>query len=132
MQHGLNKVMIIGQLERDPEMRYTPTGRPVASFSVATVYSWLSSEGVRHQETEWFNVVAWGDLARQCHDGLERGRSVYVEGRLKTRSWEDPTGKRHYRTEIVAKDVVLMDEPAHSAPFAPADDGYPTDDTTEF
>jgi single-strand DNA-binding protein len=110
MRRGLNKVMIIGQLERDPEMRYTPSGRPVTSFSVATTHTWVSSEGVQHQETEWFNVVAWGDLARLCHERLERETWVYIEGRLKTRSWEDGTGKRHFRTEIVARDMLLLDD----------------------
>lgn len=110
MRRGLNKVMIIGQLEREPEMRFTPSGRPVTSFSVATTHEWLSAEGTPHQETEWFNVVAWGDLARRCHDGLEKGKLLYVEGRLKTRSWEDQSGKRHFRTEIVAREVIGLSE----------------------
>lgn len=109
MSRGLNKVMIIGQLERDPEMRYTPSGRPVTSFSVATPHNWVSAEGARHEEMEWFNVVAWGELARICYDRLDKGKRVYVEGRLKTRSWEDSQGKRHFRTEIVAKDMIVLD-----------------------
>jgi len=110
MRRGLNKVMIIGQMERDPEMRYTPSGRPVTSFSVATTHHWTTSEGERHEETEWFNVVAWGALARLCYDHLQKGKQVYIEGRLKTRSWEDDEGKRHFRTEIVAREMLLLDD----------------------
>jgi single-strand DNA-binding protein len=82
----------------------------VTSFSVATTHSWVSSDGAQHEETEWFNVVAWGELARLCRDRLERGKWVYIEGRLKTRSWEDGAGKRHFRTEIVARDILLLDD----------------------
>jgi single-strand DNA-binding protein len=105
---GLNKVMIIGNLEREPELRYTPGGRPVTSFSVATTHNWVTSEGTHNEETEWFNVVAWGELARICHSRLHRDTRVYVEGRLKTRSWEDGGGKRHFRTEIVARDIIVL------------------------
>lgn len=107
---GLNKVMIIGRMERDPEMRYTPSGRPVTSFSIASTHNWTSSEGERHEETEWFNVVAWGPLAKICYDHLQKGKQVYLEGRLKTRSWEDSEGKRHFRTEIVAKEMIVLGE----------------------
>jgi single-strand DNA-binding protein len=107
---GLNKVMIIGQLGRDPEMRYTPSGRPVTSFSVATTRSWTSSEGDRREETEWFNVVAWGNLAEICKQYLHKGQPVYVEGRLQTRGWEDQEGKKHFRTELVANEVIILSE----------------------
>jgi len=107
---GLNKVMIIGQLGRDPEMRYTPSGRPVTSFSVATTRSWTSSEGDRREETEWFNVVAWGNLAEICKQYLRKGQPVYVEGRLQTRGWEDQEGKKHFRTELVANEVIILSE----------------------
>lgn len=123
MGRGLNKVMIIGQLERDPEMRFTPGGRPVTSFSVSTTHHWASSEGTHHEETEWFNVVAWGELARVCHSRLDKGKTVYVEGRLKTRSWEDSQGKRHFRTEIVAKDVMALDDAVGSG-LVSSDDPY--------
>jgi single-strand DNA-binding protein len=127
MLRGLNKVMIIGTLERDPEMRLTPQNRPVTSFSVATTHDWLSSEGAAHQETEWFNVVAWGDLARQCHSRLQKGDMIYVEGRLKTRSWEDPAGKRHYRTEIVAREVLSLNAETHPPhePYRGDEGDYP-------
>lgn len=108
MARGLNKVMIIGQLGRDPEMRYTPNGRPVTSFSVATNRSWTSAEGERREETEWFNVVAWGNLAEICKAHLTKGQQVYVEGRLQTRGWEDEGGKKHFRTEVVANEMILL------------------------
>jgi len=108
MARGLNKVMIIGTLGRDPELRYTPSGRPVASFSVATSRTWTSSDGERREETEWFNVVAWGNLAEICKTHLAKGQQVYVEGRLQTRGWEDENGTRHYRTELVANEMILL------------------------
>ena len=108
MGRGLNKVIIIGVLGRDPEMRYTPSGRPVTSFSVATSRTWVSSEGERREETEWFNVVAWGNLAEICKAHLTKNQQVYVEGRLQTRGWEDETGKKHFRTELVANEMILL------------------------
>jgi single-strand DNA-binding protein len=107
---GLNKVMIIGHLGRDPEMRYTPSGKAVTSFAVETRRDWVTPDGQRHEETEWFNVVAWGSLAEICKQHLSRGQQVYIEGRLQTRGWEDSEGKRHYRTEIVANEMVVLGE----------------------
>jgi single-strand DNA-binding protein len=108
MTRGLNKVMIIGNLGRDPEMRYTPSGKPVTSFSLACSRSWISSDGERREETEWFNVVAWGNLAEICNQHLSKGQQVYVEGRLQTRSWEDNNGQRHFRTEVVANEMIIL------------------------
>ena len=108
MTRGLNKVMIIGRLGRDPEMRYTPNGRPVTAFSVAVNRSWVTGDGDKREETEWFNVVAWGNLAEICKQHLRKGQMVYVEGRLQTRGWEDPEGKKHYRTEIVANEMIIL------------------------
>jgi single-strand DNA-binding protein len=106
MSRGLNKVMSIGNLGRDPEMRYTPSGRPVTSFSVAVSRSWNSPDGERHEETEWFNVVAWGNLAETCKQYLTKGQQVYIEGRLQTRRWEDQEGKKHFSTEVVAEQML--------------------------
>src|SRR5512134_563403 len=108
MSRGLNKVMVIGHLGRDPEMRYTPSGRPVTSFSVVTTRTWTSAEGERHEESEWFNVVAWGNLAEICNQYLTKGQQVYVEGRLQTRGWEDEERKKHYRTELVASEMIVL------------------------
>jgi single-strand DNA-binding protein len=108
MGRGLNKVMIIGNLGRDPEMRYTPSGKPVTSFSLASSRSWVSSDGERREETEWFNVVAWGNLAEICNQHLAKRQQVYIEGRLQTRSWEDGNGQRHFRTEVVANEMIIL------------------------
>jgi len=108
MTRGLNKLMVIGHLGRDPEMRYTPSGRPVTTFSVATSRSWHSADGERHEETEWFNVVAWGNLAEICNQHLHKGQQVYIEGRLQTRRWEDTEGNKHFTTEVVAKEMIML------------------------
>lgn len=108
MSRGLNKVMIIGYLGRDPEMRYTPSGRPVTTFSVATSRSWNTSDGEKHNETEWFNVVAWGNLAEICKQYLTKGQQVYIEGRLQTRRWEDAEGVKHSSIEIVANEMMIL------------------------
>jgi len=108
MGRGLNKVMVIGNMGRDPEMRYTPSGKPVTSFSLASSRSWTTPDGERREETEWFNVVAWGGLAEICNQKLFKSQQVYVEGRLQTRSWEDDNGHRHFRTEVVASDMIIL------------------------
>ncbi len=109
MSRGLNKVMIIGNLGKDPEMRYTPSGKPVTSFSVATSRSWVTTEGERREATEWFNVVTWGNLAEICNQQLHKGTKVYIEGHLQTRSWEDAEGQKHFRTELVANEMIILD-----------------------
>jgi single-strand DNA-binding protein len=108
MSRGLNKVMIIGRLGRDPEMRYTPSGRPVTTFNIATSRTWNTSDGERRTETEWFNIVAWGSLAEICKQYLTKGQQVYVEGRLQSRQWEDQEGVRHSSTEIVASEMIML------------------------
>ncbi|HRT30844.1 MAG TPA: single-stranded DNA-binding protein [Anaerolineae bacterium] len=105
----MNKVLIIGHLGQDPEMRFTASGRPVAAFNVATSRRWTDNDGERQEETEWFHVVAWGGLAELCKKRLHKGSQVYVEGRLQTRSWEGPEGQRFYRTELVAQEMVFLD-----------------------
>lgn len=109
MSRGLNKVMIIGNVGRDPELRYTPNGTPVVNFSVAVDRQWKTPDGDRREATEWFNVVAWRDLAEICDQLLDKGRRVYIEGSLQTRSWEDQNGQRHYRVELVADQMLLLD-----------------------
>ena len=110
MSRGLNKVMIIGRLGRDPEMRYTPSGRPVTTFTVATSRTWNTSEGERRVETEWFNIVAWGNLAEICKQYLTKGQQVYIEGRLQTRNWDDSEGNKHTSVEIVANEMIMLSE----------------------
>lgn len=108
MTRGLNKVMIIGRLGRDPEMRYTPSGRPVTTFSVATSRNWTTSDGEKRVETEWFNIVAWGNLAEICNQYLSKGQQVYVEGRLQTRHWDDQEGNKHTSVEIIANEMIML------------------------
>ena len=121
----LNKCMVIGNLGRDPEMRYTPNGDAVTEFSVASSRQYTTADGERREETEWFNVVTWGRLAETCSQYLSKGRQVYVEGRLETRSWDCDAGgcshtKKHYKTELRAFEVKFLgrrDDQAGS--FAP-------------
>lgn len=108
MRRGLNKVMLIGQLDADPEVRQAPGGSSVASFGLATPRSWVTPQGENQVETEWFSVVAWGSLALFCQTNLAQGRQVYVEGRLHTRRWEDDKGRIHVRTEVVAQELIPL------------------------
>jgi len=111
----LNKVMIIGNVGTDPEMRFTPNGNPVTSFRVATNWVYTTPEGERKQETEWFTVVAWNRLAENCNQFLTKGQRVYAEGRLRTRSWEAQDGQRRSRSEVIANRVLFLDKQAAAA-----------------
>jgi single-strand DNA-binding protein len=122
MARGLNKVLIIGRVGRDPEMRYTPSGRPVTTFSVGTSRTWTTADGERRTETEWFNVVAWSSLAEICKQYLTKDRLVYIEGRLQTRHWEDQEGNKHSATEIVASEMIVLEERRESNQAASAYD----------
>lgn len=106
---GLNKVMIIGNLGKDPEMRYTPSGSPVTNFTVAVNRRWKSRDGEQKDETEWFTVECWDKLAEIANQYLTKGKQVYIEGRLRTHSWEDQqTGEKKYRTNVVASDMRML------------------------
>ena len=110
MAGSLNKVMLIGNVGRDPEMRYLQSGEAVTTFSLATNRRWNGADGQRREETEWHNIVAWGKLAEQCNEFLSKGRTVFVEGRLQTRSWDDQaSGQKRFRTEIVANQMQMLD-----------------------
>ena len=111
---SVNRIIIIGNLGGEPEMRFTPNGRPVTSFSVATNRRYTTSEGERREETEWFTVVTWARLAEQCNQFLSKGKLVYVEGRLRSHSWEGQDGQKRYRNEIVADRVSFLDRQASS------------------
>ncbi len=106
---GLNKVMIIGNVGKEPEMRFTANGAPVTSFSVAVNRIRSGTDGERKEETEWFSVVAWNKLAEICNQFVGKGARIYVEGRLQTRSWDGQDGQKRYRTEIIANDVQFLD-----------------------
>ncbi len=105
---SLNKVMLIGNLGRDPEIRFTPDGSPVASFSIATGEVWTDKNGTRQERTEWHNIVAWNRLADLAKRYLTKGRQVYVEGRIRTREWDDRDGNKRRTTEIIATQMVLL------------------------
>ena len=107
---GLNKIMVIGNLGSDPEMRYTPNGAPVTSFSVATNRTYTTSQGERRDETEWFRIVAWNQLAKTCNRFLKKGSSIYAEGRLRTDSWTSKEGEPRFTNEIIANQVVFLDK----------------------
>jgi single-strand DNA-binding protein len=105
---GLNKVMLIGNVGKDPEMRYTANGSAVTSFSLACNRTFATPEGERREETDWFDIVTWNKLAELCSQFLQKGRQAYVEGRLHTRSWEGQDGQKRYRTEVVAQTVLFL------------------------
>ncbi len=123
MARGLNKVMLIGRLGSDPEIRYTQDGTPVANFSLATD-SPVKRGDQWESETEWHRVVAWRRLAEICNEYLSKGRLVYVEGRLRTRSWEDRDGNKRWTTEIIARDIQIL-EPRGTAEGGAATDLEP-------
>jgi single-strand DNA-binding protein len=105
---GINKVILIGNLGKDPELRYTPNSKAVATFSLATTEKWKDKEGQFQEKTEWHNIVAWGKQAEICKEYLKKGSSVYVEGRLQHRSYDDKEGNKKYITEIVARTVQML------------------------
>jgi single-strand DNA-binding protein len=122
---GLNKVMIIGNLGRDPEMRYTPSGSPVTNFSVAVSRNWKTPEGESREETEWFNVECWNKLAEITNQYLSKGKQVYLEGRQKTDTWDDKnTGEKKYRTKLVASEMVMLGSRGDQG-SAPGGDDFP-------
>ena len=109
MAKSLNKVQLIGNLTRDPELKYTPTGRAVCTFGVATNRTWTTETGEKHDEADFHNIVAWGKLAEICSQLLVKGRKTYVEGRLSTRSWTGQDGQPKSRTEVVIDDMIILD-----------------------
>lgn len=109
---SVNKIIIIGNLGSEPEMRFTPNGNPVTSFRVATNWRYTTAQGERKEETQWFTVVTWNRLAEQCNQFLTKGRLVYAEGRLRTRSWDGQDGQKHFLNEIIANKVTFLDKQA--------------------
>ncbi len=119
MARSLNKVMLIGNLGADPELRYTPSGVPVATFRIATTETWRDAEGNQQERTEWHTIVVWRKLAELTNDLLKKGSKVYVEGRLQTRTYEDRNGIKRTVTEIVADDIILLEPRTTQAETAP-------------
>ncbi|NTW00425.1 MAG: single-stranded DNA-binding protein [Oscillochloris sp.] len=131
MARDLNKVMIIGRLGADPEMRYTPSGSPVTTFRVAAGRQWRDSGGEMREETEWFSVVAWNKLAEICNQYLSKGSRVYLEGRLQTRSWEDQqSGQMRSKVEVIASDMIILDGREGRSPRD--DEDFPARETTRL
>lgn len=136
----VNKAIIIGNLGRDPEVRFTPSGRARATFSVATSERWTDQQGQKQERTEWHNVVVWGKQAETCGQYLAKGRQVFVEGRITSRSYDDKDGNKKYITEIVARDVRFLGGPGgggggpRDSGFAapPGEDPGPSDDDIPF
>ena len=102
---GVNKVILIGNLGKDPEVRYTPNGQAVANFTIATNENWTDKQGQKQERTEWHRIVVWGKAAENCGEYLSKGRQVYIEGRLQTREWTNKEGVKQYTTEVVANPV---------------------------
>ncbi|MEE2961293.1 MAG: single-stranded DNA-binding protein [Myxococcota bacterium] len=123
MANGVNKVILVGHLGADPEVRYTPGGQAVANFSLATSESWTDKSGQRQDKTEWHRIVVWGKLAELCGEYLAKGRQVYLEGKIKTRSWEDRDGNKRYTTEVEARDIRFLGGRG-DAPQANTQGGY--------
>ena len=105
---SLNRMMAIGNVGKDPEMRFTASGKPVTSFSLATTRVYTKTDGERSDDTLWFTIVAWGKLAETCNQYIEKGRQVYVDGRLQTNEWEGGDGQKRFRLEIVANTVLFL------------------------
>lgn len=141
---AVNKVMLIGNLGRDPEIRYTTGGQAVANFTLATTEKYTNKAGEKQEDTEWHRIVAWGRLAEICGEYLTKGRMVYIEGSIKTRSWEDKEGNTKWTTEIVARNMQMLGSsggrseasstPAEKVPadFDIEDDSFGNDDDIPF
>jgi single-strand DNA-binding protein len=142
MAKSVNKVILVGRLGRDPELKYTATGTPFCRFSIATDDSWTDKgSGERQERTEWHNIVAWDRLAEICNQYLTKGRQVYIEGSLQTREWDDPEGNKRKTTEVRARDMVLLGSgpeaggqrrPLHAEAPAVATTGGISDDDIPF
>jgi single-strand DNA-binding protein len=118
MSGSVNKVILIGRLGKDPEIKYTPSGAPVAKFSLATDEVFKDKSGEQQRRTEWHNIVAWNKLAEICGEYLTKGKQVYIEGRIQSRQWEDPSGNKRTAYDIVARDMKMLGSRAESERLA--------------
>mgnify|MGYP001263563025 CR=1 FL=1 len=128
MARSLNRVQLIGNLTRDPELRYTPQGTGVCTFGLATNRSWTTDNGDKKEEAEYHKIVAWNKLGELCSQLLTKGRKVYVEGRLSTRSWTGQDGVQKSTTEIVIDDMIILDSRKEGVPVAEVDMSYGEDE----
>jgi single-strand DNA-binding protein len=141
---GVNKVILVGHLGNDPEIRYTQGGTPVGNFRLATTERWVSKNGERAERTEWHRIVVWGKLAEICAEYLTKGKQIYIEGRLQTRQWQDKDGNNRYTTEVTANNMVMLGKagdrvevgapPSYSdsPPSDPSGSGDQSDDVVPF
>lgn len=126
----MNKVLIIGNLGNDPDLRFTPSGSPVCNFSVATNRKWTSKSGEEVEHTEWHRIVVWGKQGELCKEYLAKGRRVFIEGRIESRSWNDKeTNEKRYMTEIIAENVQFLDRPSKTKEQEEPKDRVPADET---
>ena len=126
---GVNKVIIVGRLGKDPEVRYTPSGAAVANFTVATSEEWKDRDtGEKQERTEWHRIVAWRRLGEICGEYLHKGKEVYIEGRLQTRSWEDRDGNTRYTTEIVAQNMQMLGSPGKQGKADTSEERFPSEE----
>lgn len=124
---SVNKVILIGNLGKDPELRYTTSGQAVCNFSLATNETWKDADGQTKERTEWHNIVCWKKLAEICGEWLKKGQQIYLEGRIQSRSWEKE-GKKHYITEIVMDQMLMLGGKGEVAPAVPKDTPSPNAD----
>ncbi len=116
---GVNKVILVGNLGSDPQIRYTPNGTAVANFNIATTERFTNKNGEKESRTEWHRIVAWGRLAEICNEYLKKGKQIYVEGRIQTRQWEDKDGNKQKSTEIIANNMVMLGRAGDAGDVAP-------------
>lgn len=137
MSNGLNRVMVIGNLGADPEVRFTPGGQSVCNFRMAATETWTDKAGQKQQRTEWFRIVVWGKLAELCGEHLKKGRQAYVEGKLQTREYTDKEQRKQFTTEVVAHSVIFLGDGGRGSraepnemrgQVEPPSDGVETDD----
>lgn len=126
MGGSVNKVMLVGRLGKDPEMRFTPSGRAVTNFTMATDEVWIDQNNERQERTEWHRIVTWGKLAENCAKLLSKGRLVYVEGRIQSRSWDDKDGNKRYTTEIIANAMQILSPKEGGEPRDLGEPGMPS------
>ncbi|MFH1124699.1 MAG: single-stranded DNA-binding protein [Pseudomonadota bacterium] len=125
---SVNKVILVGNLGAEPELRYTPGGKAVATFNVATHEQWTGKEGEKEERTEWHKIVAWARLGEICGEYLHKGSQVYIEGRLQTRNWEDREGIKRYTTEIVAQTMQMLGSPSKTGAAKSAEERFPSEE----
>ena len=125
---GVNKVILVGRLGRDPEVRYTSSGTAVANFSIATSEQWTNKDGEKQERTEWHKIVAWKRIGEICGEYLHKGSQIYIEGRLQTRDWEDRDGNKRYTTEVIAQTMQMLGSADKGGKAETTDERFPVEE----